>query len=106
MIDAARAQPAVTLDTNDNLCLDACVVFSLQLPRVELIEMGPRLDLTVRRRRDAPPDLAKEAHKQPKLTGKKVRALQAKSMPASSSFSVWGTVRTPPLALFHGAITG
>lgn len=44
----------------------------VQLPRVELTEMGPRLDLSVRRRREAPPDLAKEAHRQPKLTGKKV----------------------------------
>ncbi len=43
-----------------------------QVPRVELTEMGPRLDLSVRRRREAPPDLAKEALRQPKLTGKKV----------------------------------
>ena len=50
-----------------------CGALDVQLPRVELVEMGPRLDLSVRRRRDAPPDLAKEAHRQPKLTGKKVR---------------------------------
>jgi hypothetical protein len=49
-----------------------CGALDVQLPRVELVEMGPRLDLTVRRRRDVPPDLAKEAHRQPKLTGKKV----------------------------------
>lgn len=50
-----------------------------QVPRVELTEMGPRLDLSVRRRRDAPPDLAKEAHRQPKLTGKKVGTVAPKS---------------------------
>lgn len=49
---------------------------NVQLPRVELVEMGPRLDLSVRRRRDAPPDLAKEAHRQPKLTGKKVTGVK------------------------------
>ena len=34
--------------------------------------MGPRLDLAVRRRREAPADLAKEAHRTPKTTAKKV----------------------------------
>ena len=56
----------------------------VQLPRVELVEMGPRLDLSVRRRRDAPPDLAKEAHRQPKLTGKKVQMLDVWSAHASA----------------------
>jgi hypothetical protein len=57
----------------------------LQLPRVELVEMGPRLDLSVRRRRDAPPDLSKEAHRQPKLTGKKVRP----GFPCAISVPAW-----------------
>lgn len=43
-----------------------------KVPRVELLEMGPSLDLTVRRTRPAPEDLMKEALKQPKLTAKKV----------------------------------
>ena len=42
-------------------------------PRVELAEMGPSLDLALRRTRRAPEDLLKEALRQPKLTGKKVR---------------------------------
>jgi uncharacterized membrane protein YgcG len=33
-----------------------------KLPRVELEEMGPRFDLLVRRARDAPPELRKEAN--------------------------------------------
>lgn len=43
-----------------------------KVPRVELLEMGPSLDLTVRRTRPAPEDLMKEALKLPKLTAKKV----------------------------------
>jgi uncharacterized membrane protein YgcG len=35
-----------------------------KLPRVELEEMGPRFDLLVRRARDAPPELRKEANTQ------------------------------------------
>lgn len=44
-----------------------------QIPRVELVEMGPALDLALRRHRAAAPDLEKEALKQPKLTKKKAR---------------------------------
>lgn len=44
-----------------------------KLPRVELEEMGPRLDLTLRRRRDAPLDLSREALRVPKTTGTKVK---------------------------------
>lgn len=43
-----------------------------RVPRTELLEMGPSMDLVVRRVRTAPPDLEKEAMKQPKLTRKKV----------------------------------
>lgn len=42
-----------------------------RVPRVALCEMGPRLCLTVRRFREAPPDLATEALKKPKLDKKK-----------------------------------
>ena len=45
-----------------------------RIPRVELLEMGPSLDLALRRVREAPPDLMAEAMRQPKTTGKKVRA--------------------------------
>lgn len=34
--------------------------------------MGPRVDLKLRRRREAPPDLAGEALQRPKTSGKKV----------------------------------
>ena len=42
-----------------------------RVPRVELNEMGPRMDLEIRRTRRAPIDLEKEACKQPKTTSKK-----------------------------------
>ena len=42
-----------------------------RVPRVELQEMGPSLDLSLRRVREAPPDLMAEALRQPKTTGKK-----------------------------------
>jgi ribosome production factor 2 len=42
-----------------------------RIPRVELAEMGPRLDLEVRRSRQPPPDVEKEACHQPKITPKK-----------------------------------
>jgi hypothetical protein len=44
-----------------------------RMPRVELVEMGPRLDLEVRRSRVAPPDLAREAMKQAAVGKKKVK---------------------------------
>ena len=47
----------------------------VQIPRVELVEMGPSLDLALRRLQPAGPDLQREAMKQPKLTKKKVRLL-------------------------------
>ena len=43
-----------------------------QIPRVELAEMGPALDLALRRHRTPAPDLEKEALKQAKLSKKKV----------------------------------
>lgn len=43
-----------------------------QIPRVELAEMGPALDLALRRHRTPAPDLEKEALKQAKLGKKKV----------------------------------
>lgn len=43
------------------------------VPKVVLEEMGPRFNLTLRRRREAPVDLEKEAKRQPKLTPKKVK---------------------------------
>ena len=46
-----------------------------QIPRVELAEMGPALDMALRRHRAAAADLEKEALKQPKLTKKKARAV-------------------------------
>lgn len=42
-----------------------------RIPRVQLTEMGPKMDLEVRRHRAAPVDLEKEVCKQPKTTGKK-----------------------------------
>jgi ribosome production factor 2 len=46
-------------------------VCCLQIPRVQLEEAGPQLDLTLRRTRPAPPDLQKEALTHPKLGKKK-----------------------------------
>uniref|UniRef100_A0A7S0R6A6 Ribosome production factor 2 homolog n=1 Tax=Chlamydomonas leiostraca TaxID=1034604 RepID=A0A7S0R6A6_9CHLO len=40
-------------------------------PRVDLVEMGPRLDLVVRRHRAPPPDLEKEAMRQPHIGKRK-----------------------------------
>lgn len=40
------------------------------MPRVALSEMGPRMDLSLRRVRVAPPDVEKEAMAQPKLKKK------------------------------------
>eukprot|EP00798_Chlamydomonas_sp_ICE-L_P007835 gene7835-1035_t len=42
-----------------------------RVPRLALEEMGPRLDFVVRRSREAPADMAKEAMRQPQLHGKK-----------------------------------
>jgi ribosome production factor 2 len=44
-----------------------------RVPRVDLAEMGPSMDLELRRSRQAAAELEKEATKQPKLTKKKVR---------------------------------
>jgi len=41
-----------------------------KVPRVELVEMGPRMDLEVRRHRPAPESLLKEAMRQPKTKGR------------------------------------
>jgi ribosome production factor 2 len=43
-------------------------------PRVELSEMGPRLDLSVRRHRVPPGDVEKEAMKVAQVGKKKVRS--------------------------------
>jgi hypothetical protein len=45
-----------------------------QVPRTELAEMGPSLDLEVRRCRQPPVDLEKEANRRPKVDKKKVGA--------------------------------
>jgi ribosome production factor 2 len=42
-----------------------------RVPRAELAEMGPRLDLEVRRAREAAPDMEKEACRRPKAGAKK-----------------------------------
>ena len=44
------------------------------MPRTELAEMGPSLDLEVRRCRQPPVDLEKEANRRPKVDKKKVGA--------------------------------
>lgn len=46
-----------------------------KVPRIALTEMGPVLDLVVRRHRAAPADLEKEACRQPLLGKRKVRKL-------------------------------
>jgi ribosome production factor 2 len=43
------------------------------IPKVVLDEMGPRCNLTLRRRREAPLDMEREAKKQPKIAPKKVK---------------------------------
>jgi len=48
-----------------------------RVPRVELQEMGPRLDLELRRSRAPPPDLEKEACKQAKVAPKKQKNVGA-----------------------------
>jgi ribosome production factor 2 len=50
------------------------------IPRVALVEIGPRLDFVVRRHRAAPPDLEREALRQPpKPKAKKVRCCVSES---------------------------
>lgn len=44
-----------------------------RVPRTELSEMGPSLDLELRRSRQPPPDVEKEAQRRPKTDKKKVR---------------------------------
>lgn len=44
-----------------------------QVPKVVLEEMGPRCNLVIRRRREPPVEVEKEAKKQPKITPKKVK---------------------------------
>jgi hypothetical protein len=46
-----------------------------RIPRVALVEMGPRLDLAVRRHRTPPQELEKEALRVPHLGKKKVGAV-------------------------------
>jgi hypothetical protein len=45
----------------------------VQIPRVELAEMGPSIDFALRRGRPADTHVEKEAHKHPKITKRKVR---------------------------------
>ena len=47
----------------------------MQIPRVELIEMGPSMNLALRRLRPAGQDMEHEAMARPKTTKKKVRFL-------------------------------
>lgn len=51
-------------------CCSFCA--GTRVPRTELTEMGPSLDLELRRSRQPPPDLEKEALRRPKLDKKKV----------------------------------
>ena len=51
-----------------------------QVPKVQLQEMGPRLYLSVRRRKTPPVDLEKEAMKQQKIIGKKVKNVGADTL--------------------------
>ncbi len=46
-----------------------------QIPRVELVEMGPSLNLALRRIRPAGQDMEHEAMARPKTTKKKVSVL-------------------------------
>lgn len=49
-----------------------------RIPRVSLTEMGPRMDLSIRRLRFAPDEMLKEALKRPKMDKKLVEAGQGK----------------------------
>lgn len=49
-----------------------------RIPRVSLTEMGPRMDLSIRRLRFAPDEMSKEALKRPKMDKKLVEAGQGK----------------------------
>jgi len=62
-----------------------------QIPRVELKEMGPALDLALRRHRLPAPDLEKEALRQPKVAKKKARRpwVVRVMVMVSDSFRVW-----------------
>jgi hypothetical protein len=60
---------------------------------MELSEMGPSLDLEVRRRKEPPVELEKEATKQPKLDKKKVGGglgKQVMCVQARRGQSCWG----------------
>ncbi len=48
------------------------LLLAMQVPRVEVEEMGPRLELSLRRMQAAAPDVEQLAMKQPKTTKKKV----------------------------------
>ena len=48
-----------------------------RIPRVELAEMGPSLNLSIRRTREAPTELANESMKQAKVAKRKVRTCMA-----------------------------
>ncbi len=45
---------------------------AMQIPRVELVEMGPSMNLALRRLRAAGQDMEREAMARPKTTKKKV----------------------------------
>lgn len=51
-----------------------------RVPKVQLQEMGPHLDLCIRRRKTPPVDLEKEAMKQPKIIAKKVKNVGADTL--------------------------
>uniref|UniRef100_A0A7S3QW93 Ribosome production factor 2 homolog n=1 Tax=Dunaliella tertiolecta TaxID=3047 RepID=A0A7S3QW93_DUNTE len=48
-----------------------------RVPRVVLVEMGPRLDFAVRRHRPPPPEIEKEALRQPQLGKKKEKNVES-----------------------------
>lgn len=51
-----------------------------RIPRIELAEMGPSMDLAVRRRRSPAVDLEKEACKQPKVEPKKQKNVTTEAL--------------------------
>lgn len=70
-----------TKTVHSNLCQsDASLLYcmclnlmgTMQVPRVELAEMGPALDMALGRFKEASAELRKEAHKRHKPTAKKV----------------------------------
>lgn len=51
-----------------------------RVPKVQLQEMGPHLDLSICRRKTPPVELEKEAMRQPKVTAKKVKNVGADTL--------------------------